>query len=261
MPRNDQGTYSLPSGTIVNSGDTILPSQHNPAMQDIAQSLTNSLSRDGNGGMRADLPMGGFRATNMAPGVNPTDAATVAQASGGSPVGAVMDFAGASAPSGWVLCYGQALSRSVYSELFAVIGTTYGAGDGSTTFNVPDARGRVGAGKDDMGGTAAGRITSAIMPGTTLGATGGAETHQLTVAQLPAHNHPVTDPGHSHSYTRQNPGPGTISDGSGSLFSNGTTSTGSSTTGVTIGNRGSDEPHNNVQPTIIFNKIIRTGVV
>lgn len=83
MPRNAQGEYYLPLGTLVTSGQTVLVSQHNPAMEDIAQSLTNSLARDGRGGMTGALKMGGQRITGLAPGVNPTDAATVAQVTGG----------------------------------------------------------------------------------------------------------------------------------------------------------------------------------
>lgn len=75
--------------------------------------------------------------------------------------GVVHDFAGTVAPQGWLMCFGQAVSRTTYANLFAKIGTTYGAGDGSSTFNLPDARGRVSAGKDNMGGTTAGRLTTA----------------------------------------------------------------------------------------------------
>lgn len=97
------------------------------------------------------------------------------------PAGCVMPFAGATPPDGWLLCYGQAVSRTSYSDLFAAIGTTYGAGDGSTTFNLPDLRGRVAAGKDDMGGSAAGRLTSAVS-GATLGASGGEQSHTLSAS-------------------------------------------------------------------------------
>lgn len=72
--------------------------------------------------------------------------------------GVIFDFAGSTAPDGFIMCYGQAISRTTYAALFAVIGVTFGPGDGSTTFNVPDLRGRVIAGKDDMGGTAASRL-------------------------------------------------------------------------------------------------------
>src|SRR3546814_20514165 len=68
MPRSPDGSYSLPAGTLVSSGDTILVSQHNPAMQDIASALGQSLDRDGSGGMRSPLDMGGFPIINAAPG-------------------------------------------------------------------------------------------------------------------------------------------------------------------------------------------------
>lgn len=72
---------------------------------------------------------------------------TIATAGGGVPAGAVSAYAGASAPSGWLLCDGSAVSRTTYADLFTAIGTAYGAGDGSTTFNVPDLRGRSPVGK------------------------------------------------------------------------------------------------------------------
>lgn len=100
---------------------------------------------------------------------------------GSLPVGVIMPFPGATIPTGWVLCYGQAISRSVYIDLFAVIGIQYGSGNGTTTFNLPDLRGRVVAGRDNMGGTYAGNLTNGAVdwnPGS-LGATGGAETLQL----------------------------------------------------------------------------------
>jgi len=65
----------------------------------------------------------------------------------GLPVGAVVDYSGSSAPDGFVFCYGQELSRTDFSELFNAISTQYGPGNGTTTFNVPDYRGRVGAGQ------------------------------------------------------------------------------------------------------------------
>jgi microcystin-dependent protein len=131
-------------------------------------------------------------------------------------IGAVMDFAGTAAPAGWLLCGGQAVSRITYSSLFQVIQTTYGVGDGSTTFNVPDLRGRASFGKDDMGGSYAGRITAANSFGgsTTLGATGGddrPQSHNHTVSisdpthshgkTETAHSHGISDPGHVHSTT------------------------------------------------------------
>lgn len=158
--------------------------------------------------------------------------------------GTVFDFAGSAAPSGWLLCYGQAVSRTTYAQLFSVIGTTFGTGDGSTTFNLPDCRGRVHAGKDDMGGTAASRLTNAGggITGTTLGAAGGAETHTLTAAEIPAHTHPIAAAGG-----------GTVA-GANQQFYQGI-NTG---TTATSANTGGGSAHPITQPTIVFNKIIKT---
>lgn len=119
------------------------------------------------------------------------------------PVGVVVPFAGSTSPAGWQLCYGQAISRTTYAGLFATISTTYGSGDGSTTFNVPDLRGRSVAGVDNMGGTAASRLTATVLSAAnTLGATGGTETHTLTTAQLASHNH--TQDSHNHTQNSHN---------------------------------------------------------
>lgn len=193
-------------------------------------------------------------------------------------VGIVNDFAGQTAPTGWLMCYGQAVSRTQYAALFAVIGTAYGAGDGSTTFNVPDARGRVIAGKDNMGGVAANRLTTPVA-GSTLGAAGGAQSHTLTAGQMPAHAHGVNDPGHAHSVydpghqhsasydsARFNGGGGIARlAGMGNAdgwVNNAVTGIGiySAATGVSIQNNGGGEAHPNVQPTLVLNKIIFAGV-
>jgi len=155
--------------------------------------------------------------------------------------GMVMPYAGASAPSGWLLSYGQAVSRSTYSDLFSAIGTTYGVGDGSSTFNVPDFRGRTIAGQDDMGGSSANRLTSPIN-GDTLGAVGGSESHTLTVPEIPAHVHNI-DPLNAT-------GP-RVGGGSGNVYDVGPSTKDTESTG-------GDGAHNNVQPTIILNYIIKT---
>lgn len=108
------------------------------------------------------------------------------------PIGGLLPFAGSTAPnSSFVLPYGQAISRTTYATLFSLIGTTYGVGDGTTTFNLPDAKGRSFSFLDNMGGAAANRITT-IGGGTTLGASGGEENHVLTIGEMAAHDH---DPG------------------------------------------------------------------
>lgn len=156
------------------------------------------------------------------------------------PAGTVVPFAGATAPGGWLFCYGQAVSRTTYKTLFVAIATTFGVGDGSTTFNLPDLRGRVVAGQDDMGGSSANRLTGASgsVDGDVLGGTGGAETHTLTEAQMPAHTHSVDI---------------TSTGGSLSMDGAGTAQHASVVTGST----GGGGAHNNVQPTIILNMIIK----
>ena len=174
------------------------------------------------------------------------------------PTGAVVPFGGSSAPTGFLLCAGQAVSRSTYSALFGVISTTYGAGDESSTFNLPDLRGRVVAGQDDMGGTSADRLTGLTggVDGDTLAATGGAETHVLTTAQLATHTHGAT------KFYNSDPG---LTNTRFSLVTEQTDREDSfpgyqTTTGDTnniISTTGSGSAHNNVQPTIILNYIIK----
>ena len=161
----------------------------------------------------------------------------------GTPAGVIMPYAGSSEPSGWLFCSGNAVSRTTYSGLFSAIGTTYGPGDNSTTFNLPDLRGRVIAGRDDMGGTAALRVTNSGsnansgIAGTTLGANGGTQTHILTTAQLPTFNMRSTTA--TSSPAHGDFAPATVADD----------------VNVTVGE---NYPHLNMQPTIILNYIIKT---
>jgi microcystin-dependent protein len=157
------------------------------------------------------------------------------------PAGSVIPYAGTTTPTGWLFCYGQAINRTTYSVLFDVIGTTYGVGDGSTTFNIPDLRGRLVAGQDDMGGTSANRLTgqSGGVDGDVLGASGGAETHTLTAGQLPT----------SATYQRE-----TSHGGQSGVSGSGLAQT-PAQTALTGAN---NEAHNNVQPTFILNYIIKT---
>lgn len=177
----------------------------------------------------------------------------------GLPPGAIIDYAGATEPEGWLFPYGQAVSRTTYAVLFAVIGTAFGVGDGSTTFNLPDYRGRVGAGQDDMGGSSANRLTGLTggVNGDTFAAVGGAEGHILTIAQLPV----VTPSGTIVSTVT-----GGTQGGSASGFhqSEGVSTGPYTTTPITVTSTftgtpfGSGTTHNNVQPTIIVNKLIKT---
>lgn len=147
-------------------------------------------------------------------------------ADGRLPAGTMAMFAGATAPTGWLLCQGQAVSRTTNAALFAAIGTTWGNGDGSTTFGLPDLRGRapIGAG------------TGPSLTARTLGATGGAETHQLTIPEMPAHTHTF----------------GTSGSGGGGISSGGQSAP-AATSSV-----GSGNAHNNMQPFAVVNYIIKT---
>lgn len=108
-------------------------------------------------------------------------------------IGAYVWFAGSSLPPGCLWPDGRNVSRTTYAALFATLGTAYGAGNGSTTFGLPDVRGRAFFGVDNMGGTAANRVTSSSgITGTTLGASGGSQLMQ-------SHNHGINDPGHAHT--------------------------------------------------------------
>ncbi len=149
---------------------------------------------------------------------------------------------------GWLKCDGRAISREFYSQLFDTIGTSFGSGDGSTTFNLPDCRGRV-LGVLGQGSGLTNR---------TIGNLVGAETHTLTISEMPSHNHSITDPGHTHSYINN-----TNNQNTDNAFASETAAddadlsktTGSSTTGITINNTGGGDAHNNMQPTIFMTNI------
>lgn len=144
--------------------------------------------------------------------------------------------------NGWMKCDGRAISRTDYADLFAAIGTSFGAGNGTTTFNLPDCRGRV------LGSTGTGTGLTARA----LGASVGAETHTLTSAEMPSHTHTINDPGHTHSYVNNVNDQGvntlTTQDDAADQVDLAAT-TGSSTTGITINATGGGGAHNNMQPT------------
>lgn len=159
------------------------------------------------------------------------------------PIGAMMVWTTDTAPAHWLLCYGQAVDRTTYADLFAIISTTYGVGDGATTFNVPDLRGRVVIATDDMGGSAASRITASSTNGgnaVTLGGVGGAQTHTLVSGEMPAHTHTIES----------------IAGGGAVLGSTAGADAGGGTTGST----GSGGAHSNTQPWIALSYIIYCGV-
>jgi microcystin-dependent protein len=181
----------------------------------------------------------------------------------GIPLGAGMDFWGTSAPStAFAFAQGQAISRTTYATLFALVGTTFGSGDGSTTFNIPDKVGRVSAMVDGGGA----RLSTATLNKSTIGGVGGFETHALSIAEMPVHSHgnSLTDPGHSHVVGFEEAGVvssnqlGTSTDPQYVHIAS-TVHTQSATTGITINNAnaGSGTAHGIIQPTITCNYIIR----
>lgn len=193
------------------------------------------------------------------------------------PTGVVSQFAGSTAPSGYLMCDGAAVSRSTHSALFTAIGTTYGVGNGTTTFNLPNLQNRVPVGRGS--GTFA-----------NLNASGGTETVTLSELQIPSHTH--TTPNHSHTYSTTTSENGNHShamidsylegdpagSGQSTAFAgnrqrsgyndtryivaagahthtlSGTTSNASPTTNGT----GGGQAHNNLQPYIVLNYIIKT---
>lgn len=187
------------------------------------------------------------------------------------PTGSVLAFSGSSAPTNFLLCDGSAVSRSTYAALFSLVGTTYGVGDGSTTFNVPNLKGRTIIGVD----SGAAVLTAAPTRGTAL----GEEKHTLITGELPVHTHTINDTGHTHTVSGTNnggaPPANVVSSGirgdsvitGGSNYSLATTATGAfsfslnadnHTTGITLNNNGSGLAHNNLQPSLALFYIIKT---
>lgn len=155
------------------------------------------------------------------------------QASGDTlPIGSMIPYGNVTAPTNWLICDGSAISRTEYAELYAVIGTSYGAGDGSTTFNLPDKRGRTSAGFD-----------STNTNFNSIGKHIGEETHTLTVAEMPNHTHNVAaEYGNEiNSYLKW----GQTSGETTGKYYNISTPT------------GGGQPHNNLQPTEVDNWIIK----
>lgn len=199
----------------------------------------------------------------------------VAQLPASVPTGVVEDYLGTTAPTGYVLADGRTIGSATSGAtnranadtqaLFLLLWNSMAdaqapvsGGRGASaaadwaankTITVPDARGRTSVGKDDMGGTAANRITSggSGVTGTTLGASGGAETHTLTSAQIPAHTHNLDSGGNSFFLLRTSGGALGLTSGTAATV----------TASATQANSGGGGAHNNVQPILVVNKIIK----
>lgn len=155
-------------------------------------------------------------------------------------------------PVGYLPCDGSAVSRSTYADLFAVVSTNFGAGNGTTTFNVPDTRRQVLMGS---GGTQVAGPTNAV------GSQGGGETHQLTSSEMPSHSHSVNDSGHHHSVSTCGNGgdnhPGQPAYNGNGLGTAGAYFSGVATSDISINSAGSDGFHDNVQPSLVVGMFIK----
>ncbi len=296
MPYNGSGTFTTINVFVPNT--TILSAAVNANFADIATGLSDCLTRDGQAGMTAAL--GITSGTVNAPGLKFnseagsglylagtgqvgisiasatgfTFSASTTAAGGGIlgqagavllPVGTIHDYCGTAAPTGWLLCFGQEVSQATYTQLFAVIGTAWGSASTATAFIIPDLRGRTLYGKDDMGGSAANRITNALsgITGTTLGAVGGVQSQVLTQAQMPSTAATFTGAAHAWSGDGGNLSvnsgtQGTPAGPTGSFFVTGAINTVTVTPAGTI-SAGSATAFSVTGPAGIVNKIIFVG--
>jgi microcystin-dependent protein len=188
------------------------------------------------------------------------------------PVGTLLMYGGSEAPPGYLLCDGSAHSRTEFSNLFGVLGTRFGVGDGSTTFNVPNL-----ANKFPLG------LAPGVSPGSTIGQTGGEQNHILATAELPTHTHTASQPAHTHTDAGHNHASfnagsnaafmelnGTLNTAAGAnqygvthqsfVTQTGYASLGTATPAITVNNAGGGESHNNMPPYITINFIICCGI-
>jgi microcystin-dependent protein len=310
LARNGSGTFTKVNTFV--SSTPITASAHNANWDDLASEITNSVAADGQTTMTGPLKASNGSVTNpsltfgsdtnagiyrigadnigiAANGAKVVDVATTGVTVTGDinatgvlkqagiallPLGMVLPYAGLTEPSGYLFCYGQAVSRTTYAALYAIVADTYGAGDGSTTFNLPDLRGRTVAGQDDMGGSSANRLTNADdgLNGDTLGASGGGETQTLATANLPAYTPTGTNAGGAASFTFSaasfQPGANTVegtdlqtSGGSGGTITmNAANSNFTQPTFTGTAQGGTSTAFGIVQPTFILNYIIFAGV-
>lgn len=161
--------------------------RHDTQDDDFANGINACMAKDGSNAATGNLNIGGNKITNVGSATASTDVPTYSQLLAIIPPGTITAYGGGSAPTGWFLCTGTAVNRVTYAALFAIIGTSYGSGDGSTTFNLPNLQQRFPLGKSTSG------------TGATLGSTGGAIDHTHTSA---AHTHTVA----SHVHTLSDSG-------------------------------------------------------
>lgn len=207
-----------------------------------------------------------------------------------APTGSLVMFPSNVPPSGWLLCDGSEVDRVVYSNLFSLIGVTFGIGDGANTFNLPDMRGRFPLGMDDPGAGTAGPANVVANPAAdSIGGTSGSETVTLTSAQMPVHGHSGSTGSDSHSHSGSTSGTGSHThsysdstvgslagraDGGGTAYNSSSilnkttgtsgnhthtvsTSSDSHSHTVSVGSAGSGDAHDNMPPFLAINYIIK----
>lgn len=295
MPSDANGVYSLPSGYLAVTGETIQASQHNPPLEDLASAMSARLMRTGAAPMTGPLKVvdgtvgspavqfangsstGWYKTTDgIGFSVNGTQVAELVSGGfkkGARLIGELVPYSGVTAPPLYVLPYGQTLSRTTYADLWAFAqveiaanNTFYNNGNGTTTFGIGDLRGRVVAGADAMGGVAAGRLTDTVAGIDGLGDTGGAQSRTLVTANLPPYtpsgtisNGSVTVLWSVDGY--QPPGGGSRDAinviGSGRPNSAAFAVTSGNFTGTAQG--GTSTPVVTVQPTIVCNYLLFAG--
>ena len=272
MPWNGSGQFTRNNGQYTGAtlwaatkagGRKIRTDDHDSHDEDLATGLENCLTRDGQNAPTANLPMNAKKHTGVADATADTEYATKGQMDAGDAAslaaatalltaavfetGDIKASAVSAVPTGWLECDGSAVSRTTYSALFTAIGTTYGVGDGSTTFNVPDFRGRVVIGAS---------ATKA------MGTTGGAETHTLTVDEMPSHTHGSAG-AHQHGIPVDDPGPAEDTSGHAEFETYMSTSAASTSPTETAGSHehasaGGGNAHSIMQPYGVARVIIKT---
>lgn len=307
-PSDANGVYSLPSGYEAVTGETIQASQHNPPLEDIAAAITQRMMRSGATPMTG--PLKHANGSESAPAVtfNSASGTGLYKTAGGVGVsvngakvaeftssgllgvryiGELIPYTGTTAPALTVMPYGQTLNRADYPDLWsfaqneiAAGNVSYNNGNGTTTFGILDARGRVPAAWDKMGGTAAGRLTTdgSGIDGTIIGSVGGEQSHILTTPEIASHFHSagISDPAHAHPYhlsNTSNPSVATFLGGDGTTVGGGTNGAGdividAATTGVRVNSpngldttysAGGGGAHNNTQATFVCNFLLFAG--
>jgi len=207
------------------------------------ETVTGTLGVTGATALTTGSISGVMTAPTAAAGTNTTQIATTAFVlSNGAPTGGLIMWGTGTAPSGWLLCTGTAVSRTTYAALFAVIGTTFGVGDGSTTFNLPN-------------------YTNRMPYGTTLAATGGS-ADAVVVSHTHTATSAVVDPGHTHTYQGSNYQPNNAAGSQPDWIGASTMTTNSNTTGITVNTTvataGVSGTNANLPPYLGINFIIKT---